>query len=48
MLVVGGGTAGTAVSAKLSYSLGADKVIVLDSAEVPKISINCQGQANKF
>lgn len=33
-MVVGGGTAGCAVSAKLAYSLGANNVTVLESSDV--------------
>lgn len=34
MLVVGGGTGGCSVSAKLAYRYGAGNIVVLDSAEV--------------
>lgn len=33
MLVIGGGTGGCAIAAKLCRSLGSDKVIILDSAD---------------
>jgi sulfide:quinone oxidoreductase len=34
VLVVGGGTGGCSVAAKLSFRLGAGNVVVLDAAEV--------------
>lgn len=34
MLVIGGGTGGCSVAAKLSYRYGAGNVVVLDAAEV--------------
>lgn len=36
VLVVGGGTGGCSVAAKLSYRYGAGNIVVLDSAEVRK------------
>lgn len=36
MLVVGGGTGGCAVAAKLSFRYGAGNVVVLDAADVIK------------
>lgn len=42
VLVVGGGTGGCAMAAKLSSRLGKDKVIVLEPAEVSRISQGSQ------
>jgi choline dehydrogenase-like flavoprotein len=39
VLVVGGGTGGCSVAAKLSYRFGAGNVVVLDAAEVRKIKV---------